>query len=148
VTEIPDELYEQIVDAMPIPCVDLLVRDESDRVLLVHRRNDPARNEWWFPGGRIHFFEDRRDAVTRKLREETGLTATDVKERGTYDLFFTVDPETRRHSITTLYEVVVAHPSGVTLDEQSGAACWLAPAEWLERDLPSFIRGRLQEWGS
>lgn len=142
-SEIPDELYERILGQMPIPCVDLLIRDDADRVLLVHRTNEPARDEWWFPGGRIHFFEERRAAVSRKLHEETGLTATGVRECGTYDLFFVIDSDTRRHSITTLYDVRVASSDRLRLDEQSAAARWMTRTEWLDRDLPPFVRGRL-----
>ena len=139
-SEIPDELYERILRSMPIPCVDALVVDSSDRVLLLQRKNEPARGEWWFPGGRVLHFESRTDAVTRKIREECGLTPQEVREVGTYEIFFH-----SVHSITTMFEVRASSDEPLTLDEQSSAAEWRTPQAWLETTLPPFVRDRLEE---
>jgi len=40
---IPKDTYAQIVRLMPIPCVDLLVKDEEGGVLLIKRANEPAK---------------------------------------------------------------------------------------------------------
>ena len=64
---IPEDIYRLVKQAMPIPCVDLIVIDKLGRALLVKRANYPALGEWWFPGGRVHFLETRHGAVKRKL---------------------------------------------------------------------------------
>lgn len=66
------ELYTQILQVMPIPCVDLVVR-RGERFLLVRRAHEPARGQWWLPGGRIHKGELSVVAAARKLRHEVGL---------------------------------------------------------------------------
>ena len=83
---IPDDIYSLIVRSMPISCVDLLVEDQEGKVLLVKRAYEPAKGQWWFPGGRIHYQELRHKAAKRKLKEECGLIAEDFTEIGTYEV--------------------------------------------------------------
>lgn len=136
---IAEDLYAQILKSMPIPCVDLLIVDEKGRVLLLLRKNYPAADQWWFPGGRVLIGEKREDAVKRKLAEECGLLAKKIQEIGTYDLFF--DPFI--HSITSLFKVNVAESEDVQIDSQSYYAKWLNPSEWLDFKLHPFIFANL-----
>jgi colanic acid biosynthesis protein WcaH len=141
--EIPQRLYDEIRRNMPIPCVDLMVVDSRDRVLLLRRANTPARGEWWFPGGRIWIGETRLEAVDRKLWEETGLRASAKLELGTSDLIFRETAgELAGHGITTLYRVEV-QGSDVRIDKQSLEVQWHSPVQWLSQPLHSFIRSSL-----
>ena len=70
---IPGEFYRRILAIMPIVCVDLMVIDVDGRLLLLRRRDEPAKGHWWFPGGRVHLGETRADTASRKLTEECGL---------------------------------------------------------------------------
>ncbi len=56
-----------------VPCAGAVIRDESDRMLLVRRRNEPGAGLWSLPGGRIEPGETEQQAVVREVREETGL---------------------------------------------------------------------------
>lgn len=49
---INDETWKSIVQSMPIPSVDLVVKC-PDGILLGKRVNEPAKGEWFVPGGRI-----------------------------------------------------------------------------------------------
>ena len=140
-----EALYSQILQVMPIPCVDLMVVDEAGKVLLLLRKNEPAAGQWFFPGGRVQFGEQRRDAVKRKLEEECGLSSTQFHEIGMFDLFFEIGTNKRAHSITTLFKVKVEPYRSIRLDQQSHEACWLTPREWLKRELHPFVRQRLEE---
>lgn len=86
--QVSEGLYSQILQVMPIPCVDLLVVNHIGDILLLLRKNEPAAGQWWFPGGRVLFGERREDAAKRKLEEECSICATQFKEIGTYDQFF------------------------------------------------------------
>ena len=87
---VSEELYSQILQVMPIPCVDLLVVNEAGKVLLLLRKNEPAAGQWWFPGGRILFGELRCESAKRKLEEECALFSTQIQEIGTFDLIFNI----------------------------------------------------------
>jgi colanic acid biosynthesis protein WcaH len=131
---IPDELYAQIQRSLPIACVDLLVTDAAGRVLMLRRRNPPARGEWWFPGGRVLFGERRHEAALRKLREECGLDALSLRELVTCDVFVE-----GTHAVTTVFHVSVA-ATAVRLDDQSVAHEWRVPAGWLAEVSHEFLR--------
>ena len=48
---IPWKLYKQIIGNVPIACVDVAIVAKGS-VLLVRRKDHPAKGEWWLPGGR------------------------------------------------------------------------------------------------
>lgn len=135
------DLYQQVVQVMPIPCVDLLVADNHGQVLLARRTNEPAMGEWWFPGGRIHYLETRADAAVRKLREECGLKSDQLIELGTFDVIVQrSDGGVKSHAVTTLYFVSVSHQQTITLDAQNSETEWRSPQEWLKLELNLFIQ--------
>lgn len=56
-----------------VDCVGGIVRDQSGRILLVRRGQEPAKGLWSIPGGRVEPGESDAAATARELREETGL---------------------------------------------------------------------------
>ncbi|MFC5287326.1 NUDIX hydrolase [Actinokineospora guangxiensis] len=59
-----------------IRCVGGVVRDDSGRVLLIRRAHEPGSGLWSLPGGKVESGETDAEALSRELREETGLSAT------------------------------------------------------------------------
>ena len=49
----------------------IIVRD--DALLMVKRAHDPGRGLWSIPGGRLEHGEYITDALTREVKEETGV---------------------------------------------------------------------------
>lgn len=56
----------------PIAAVGAVVF-KDDSVLLVKRKNPPAKNMWAIPGGKIKLGEGLQKAAEREIFEETGL---------------------------------------------------------------------------
>lgn len=69
---IPQSLYDQILENMPISCIDVAIVAKG-RVLLVLRGDAPARGEWWVPGGRVVKGEMMAQTARRKALEEVGI---------------------------------------------------------------------------
>ncbi len=145
---IPEDIYAQIVHLMPIPCVDLLVEDLEGRILLIKRANDPAKGQWWFPGGRVHYLETRMQAAERKLKEECGLEVFQIKEMGTYDVILDMPgDEKQRHGITTIFHIRIKEFGDVILDTHSLTAERHFRDEWLKMNLHQFVRENIV-WNS
>jgi len=128
---IPSDLYDMIIRSMPIPCVDLIVINNQKKILLLLRKNEPVKGQWWFPGGRVHFNELREDAARRILKAECGLEGIKINELGTFDVLLNVSSENRvSHGITTLFYTCVSFDVLPVLDEQSLAYEWRTIKEW------------------
>jgi colanic acid biosynthesis protein WcaH len=69
---IPQELYEQILRNVPVACVDVALV-YAGKVLLVQRKDPPARGQWWLPGGRVLKGEMMKATARRKAIEEIGI---------------------------------------------------------------------------
>lgn len=49
----------------------------SQRILLVQRKNNPGQGLWSIPGGKVNFQESLHDACQREVLEETGVQKSD-----------------------------------------------------------------------
>jgi colanic acid biosynthesis protein WcaH len=90
---IDPEDWAVVVANTPVPSVDLVVRHDGG-VVLGRRTNEPARGEWFVPGGRVRKGERLAEAVDRVARAELGVEVA-VRERlGAHDhLYDTSDVE-------------------------------------------------------
>ncbi len=91
------EEYECIHAALPIACVDIMLTTPKEGFLLVKRSTEPAKDQWWLVGGRVHKNEILEEAAKRKVREEIGIeiNRTDhqlQKIGGGYETIFAEDP--------------------------------------------------------
>ncbi len=46
---------------------------KNNKILLVKRKNPPAKGLWAIPGGRLEFGESLKEACRREVLEETGI---------------------------------------------------------------------------
>ena len=89
-------------------------------VLLVERGNEPFKGCWAFPGGFLDIDEDAPDGARRELREETGLSVSNVEQLGA---FTRPDRDPRERVISIAYFSLVR-----TCDVQAGDDA--AQAQW------------------
>jgi colanic acid biosynthesis protein WcaH len=71
---VPEEVFSQAVDALPLVSIDLLVVNAQEELLLGLRRNRPARDWWFSPGARIRKNEELEQVLERIWLEELGQT--------------------------------------------------------------------------
>ena len=76
---IPEEKFKEIEKLMPIVCVNAMIVNEKDEVLLMLRNNEPLKGLYWFPGGRIKIGQSFEDTLKEEIEEETGLKWSDVE---------------------------------------------------------------------
>jgi len=94
---IPPKLYKQITASMPITSVEAMIV-KGGALLLMKRKNSPAKGEWWLPGGMVRKGDTFEGTLLREVKEETGLDVGVVRFVGVYNRIF---PE--RHDITIVY---------------------------------------------
>jgi colanic acid biosynthesis protein WcaH len=76
-----DKEFLMVVKNTPLVSIDLIVKDERERVLLGLRKNKPAQGYWFVPGGRIYKDERIHQALERLGREELGITLNEGSVR-------------------------------------------------------------------
>ena len=69
---IKEEIYSEIVKSIPIVCVDAIIKKDN-QFLVIQRKENPLKGEWWVPGGRVHIGEELVVALMRKLSEELSI---------------------------------------------------------------------------
>lgn len=84
---IPPPEYKNIVKHVPVVSVDLLIH-HAGGILLGKRQNEPAKGEWFVPGGTVLKGETRRQAVHRVARKELAVDVTIDQKIGVYDHFY------------------------------------------------------------
>lgn len=81
------EDFLEVVRHTPLISIDLVVRDEADRVLVGLRLNRPAKSSWFVPGGRIYKDERLDAAFERVTMTELGraFPRTSARSLGVYE---------------------------------------------------------------
>jgi colanic acid biosynthesis protein WcaH len=90
--KIPADIFMQIVRNTPLISIDLLMHNENNEILLGWRNNQPAKDFWFVPGGRIYKNEPIRDAFTRIVSAETGLSL-DIDQAGFHGIYEHFHPD-------------------------------------------------------
>lgn len=146
---VKEELYGPIMEAMPIPTVDVLIfSTDLRRTLLFNRTSPPVKHVWYSIGGRVLKNEVLRLAAVRKLRQElpllaksvTGSLASEFVLGGVEEEIFvdSVYPGVNSHCLNTVFGYVV--PSDIDESSLQRACCDTQHSQgrWfdLDRDTP------------
>ena len=117
---LPLDEYTAVVDRVPILCVDAIIVHKG-QFLLVKRRNEPLKGEWWVPGGRVYKGETMEMSLKRKVKEELGIEIRSLKAVGYYEEHFEASEIPSRTGIHTMSVVFICSPRSleIRLDNQS-----------------------------
>lgn len=144
---IPADEWATIVGNVPVVSVDLVVR-RGDRVALGRRQNDPAKGEWFVPGGRLRKHERLTDAVHRLAREELGLDVEIERRLGVYEHFYDtsdVPGSDGKHYVPVAFLVTTTEGELATDDQHDALEWFTPPFEGL--DLHPYVHQYLADAG-
>ena len=124
---IPEQFYRDIMKSVPIICVDLIIKNQDAKFLLVKRNNEPLKDVFYVVGGRVHLGETLQDAGRRKLFEEVGLETKTMESVGVYQDFFKENAfETCElyHTVSFVFATeIYTHPE-IQLDKDAVDYVW------------------------
>lgn len=96
--------YRRPRPALTVDAVVFGLDEQALKILLVQRGVDPFVGRWALPGGFVHIGEPLDEAVTRELREETGLHDVFLEQLYT---FGEPDRDPREHVVSVAYFALV-----------------------------------------
>lgn len=132
---IEESLFKKIRQLLPTASVDILAVNKG-KLLIMLRNSEPAKDQWFTPGGRIRYGETLEQAVLRKLHDETGLKAMRLEKKGVMTHFYPTV-----HYVTVFFRVDVEDDK-VVLNEEHRAFRWISE---LEDSLHPYVKQMITE---
>lgn len=100
---LPEEVFEFVTTLTPMVNVDLLIKDDTGRILLAWRDDEYCGRGWHIPGGIIRYKETTEERIQKTALKELG---TEIKIlKGPVEIHEIFMPqEVRGHFISLLFE--------------------------------------------
>jgi colanic acid biosynthesis protein WcaH len=135
--DLKQETFVQIIGTTPLVSIDLVIYNKRREILLGYRRNRPAQNYWFVPGGRIRKNEHIQDALVRIARIELGITPGAGHLLGAFDHLYDDNcfglPNLSTHYVVLAYAIEMQDGSEFIHDSQHAELKWW-PVEKLLAD--------------
>ena len=114
-------------------------------LLLIRRGHGPAAGQWSVPGGRVEHGETLAEAVTREVREETGLESVCGEFLGWVEQ---IDDENLGHHFVILdFEVTVLDDTEPVGGDDAAEAAWVPLGQVIDLNLVDGLAEFLHEHG-
>ena len=113
-------MAKQNID-ITVDAVVFLKRNDSLKVLLIKRKNDPFKNQWALPGGFLEDNETLEKGAQRELEEETGIKTGHMQQVG---IFATPGRDPRGRIISIAFTTVISHEVPVKGNDDATDAKW------------------------
>lgn len=143
---VPAEIYAEQIANFPQVCVEVVL-ESSEGVLVAKRANEPARGEWFWPGGRLYKDEKLETAAHRVAREELGIGVDLERQLGVNAHFWEtsdVPGQPSRHTVNVVYIATpVDDDPAIELDDQHTAYRWLTA---VEPELHEYVSQYLEDY--
>jgi len=132
------------VTTRPEVCVGGIALHDGN-LLLIRRGHGPAAGQWSVPGGRVEHGETLAEAVTREVREETGLESVCGEFLGWVEQ---IDDENLGHHFVILdFEVTVLDDTEPVGGDDAAEAAWVPLGQVIDRNLVDGLAEFLHEHG-
>jgi colanic acid biosynthesis protein WcaH len=131
--KLTDNDFIHVIDSTPLVAIDLVIRNERNEVLLGKRKNRPAKDTWFVPGGRIKKNEKLQDALQRICFAELKISPPMGKLLGVFDHiyddnYFGVDG-VNTHYVTLGYQFTLDSQVRIDHDDQHAELKWWSIAD-------------------
>lgn len=129
--------FEDIIRLTPLVAIDLVVRSPDGRVLVGYRKNEPAKDCFFNPGGRITKNETLAAAFRRISLAELGVEKHIEQARfmGVYEHFYATNNPERpgfgTHYVVLAYELIAPPHDWRPPNDQHAEFAWLTEDELL-----------------
>jgi mutator protein MutT len=128
----------------PIPGVGGIVVGPHG-VLMVVRDKEPAKGRLSIPGGAVEVGETQEHAITREVREETGVDCEVVRLVSTADLIMPDDEGGIEFHFILNHYLCKAQTFELQAESPEAQPMWIAPSELTEFEIPPRILELLME---
>ena len=137
-TKLPKEQFLKLIELGPLVSIDLIVSCE-DKYLLGHRKNKPAKDFWFVPGGRILKNETLEDAFCRLTEDElnTAFQIDDGSFIGVYQHFYddsAISDSISTHYVVLAYVLEMDNLNFSLTNDQHDSWQWLTQEEIIDSD--------------
>ncbi|WP_298885764.1 NUDIX domain-containing protein [uncultured Bradyrhizobium sp.] len=129
------DAFEHVVRWAPLCAIDLVITDPAGSVLLGLRRNEPASEYYFVPGGRVRKGERLEVAFRRILWSETAIEA-DMSQAialGVFEHFYDTNALGKdgfgTHYICLAYQIELPNRAHFSRDSQHKEMRWIPPYE-------------------
>ena len=102
-----------------------LIINEKDELLVVRRKNEPAKGTLDLPGGFVDMDETGEEGMAREVKEETGLDAIEVSYQFSIPNLYLYSGF-MVHTLDMFYKVKVKDLSHVEAMDDAAAYYWIA----------------------
>jgi len=144
---VPATEWKTVVSNVPLISVDLVV-ETDDGVVLGKRENEPAKGEWFVPGGRVRKHERLQNAVDRIAESELGCGVAIERQLGVYEHFYDTsefDDTDGKHYVPIGYHVKPEDGAEFKPDDQHSSLRTFQPP--FEFDLHPYVEAYLDDAG-
>ena len=121
--------FKTIIENTPLVSIDLCLVFR-EQILLGKRKNEPLKNQWFTPGGRVFKNEAWRDCLKRVALTELGVFSDEVGEfrlMGVWDHFYNnsaLDQDISTHYVNLPHYAEFQSRPDITLDDQHAEFEW------------------------
>ncbi len=136
--------YNFIEKNVPIVTTDMLIL-KNDKILLCKRNNEPLKDVYYTPGGRVFKNENAGDAIKRKIKEELNIKIKEVKKPyGFLEEFFNYSGK-ERHNINILFYCELRDDAEINLltNEEHSDIKWF---NIKDKNIHSYIQMKIQKY--